>query len=137
MQEQKRYPITVTGTFIIEGNKILLIKFNDTKGSWSGKWTVPGGKVEFGERILDAVKREANEETGLEVEPIKLIEVDEAIVGEERHYIFLNYLCKIVGGKLKPSSDAADAKWFTKEELDKIETNHPSVKRSLQRIGFL
>ena len=92
MQEQKRYPITVTGTFIIEGNKILLIKFNDTKGSWSGKWTVPGGKVEFGERILDAVKREANEETGLEVEPIKLIEVDEAIVGEERHYIFLNYL---------------------------------------------
>jgi 8-oxo-dGTP diphosphatase len=137
MQSQKKYPITVTGTFIIEGNKILLIKFNDTKGSWSGKWTVPGGKVEFGERILDAVKREAKEETGLDVEPVKLIEVDEAIVGEERHYIFLNYLCKIVGGKLKPSSDAADAKWFSKEEIEKIETNHPSVKRSLQRLGFM
>ncbi|MCX6818819.1 MAG: NUDIX domain-containing protein [Candidatus Aenigmarchaeota archaeon] len=137
MQTQKRYPITVTGTFIIEGNKILLIKFNDTKGSWSGKWTVPGGKVEFGERILDAVKREALEETCLEVEPIRLMEVDEAIVDDERHYIFLNYLCRIVGGKLKAGTDAADAKWFTKEEIDKIETNHPSVRRSLQRLGFL
>jgi 8-oxo-dGTP diphosphatase len=132
-----KYPLAVTGTFIIENDKILLIKFNDTKGSWSGKWTVPGGKIEFGERIYDAVKREAKEETGLEVEPIKLMEVDEAIVGEERHYIFLNYLCRIVGGKLKPSSDASDAKWFTKEELDKIELNHPSIKSSLKKIGFM
>jgi 8-oxo-dGTP diphosphatase len=131
------YPRAVTGTFIVKDGKILLVKFNDSKGSWSGKWTVPGGKVEFGERIEDAVKREALEETGLHVDVVRLISVDEAIVGTERHYIFLSYLCKITGGKLKAGDDAAEARWFTKEEFNKIETNHPSVQRNLSLIGFL
>lgn len=132
-----KYPRAVTGSFIIKGNKVLLIKWGDTKGSWSGKWTVPGGKVEFGERVLDAVVREAKEETGLNVEPVKLICVDEAIVGDEKHYIFLNYLCKVTGGKLKAGSDAVDARWFSKKELESLETNHPSVKRTLKKVGFI
>lgn len=67
-----KYPKAVTGSFIIKGNRVLLIKWGNTKGSWSGKWTVLGGKVEFGESIVDAVVREAKEETGLDVEPMKL-----------------------------------------------------------------
>ena len=135
--EFMKYPKAVTGSFIIKNNKVLLIKWGNTKGSWSGKWTVPGGKVEFGESVLDAVKREAKEETGLDVEPVKLIGVDEAIVGNEKHCIFLNFLCKIIGGKVKAGSDAADARWFCKEELEAIELNQPSVKRVLKKIGFL
>lgn len=132
------YPRAVTGTFIVDNGKVLLIRFNDKKGSWSGKWTVPGGKVEFGERIVDAVKREAKEETGLDVEVLKLIDVDEAIVGSERHYIFLNYLCKVIDGQMKASSDASGIGWFTKDELDKIELNSPvTIRRTLSKIGFL
>ena len=133
----QKYPNAVTGTFIVDNDKLLLIKFDDTKGSWSGKWTVPGGKVEFGESICDAVKREAKEETGLDVDVVKLVNIDEVIVGEEKHFIFLNYLCKIVGGKMKSGTDATDVRWFSKEELDTIELNHPSVKRALKKIGFI
>ncbi len=131
------YPKAVTGSFIIDNDKVLLIRWGDNKGSWSGKWTVPGGKVEYGEKIEDAVKREAKEETDLDVEVVKLIDVDEGIVGEEKHYIFLNYLCKAVAGELKAGSDSVEVKWFSKNELNKIELNHPSVKRMLKKIGFL
>ena len=132
-----QYPKAVTGTFIVDNDKVLLIKFDDTKGSWSGKWTVPGGKVEFGESIYDALKREAKEETGLDVETVELISVDEGIVKDEKHFIFLNYLCKVIGGEVKAGSDAVDIKWFSKDELDKIELNHPSVKRTLKKMGFI
>lgn len=132
-----QYPIAVTGSFIVDNDKVLLIRFNDKKKSWSGKWSVPGGKIEYGEKIKDAVKREAKEETGFDVEIVKLINIDEAIMEQERHYIFLNYLCKIISGEAKSGSDAVDIKWFTKDELDTIEMNHPSVKRGLKEIGFI
>lgn len=131
------YPIAVTGSFILDNDKVLLIRWGNNKGSWSGKWTVPGGKIEYGEKIEDAVKREAKEETGLDVEIVKLINIDEAIMGQEKHYIFLNYLCKIISGEARSGSDAVDIKWFTKKELDTIEMNHPSVKRTLKEIRFL
>jgi 8-oxo-dGTP diphosphatase len=134
---ENRYPLAVTGSFIIDKGKVLLIKFNDKKGSWSGKWSVPGGKVEFGERVIDAVMREAKEETGLDVEPTELISVDEAIVGEEKHYIFLNFVCEVKGGTLGHGSDAAAIGWFSKDDLGKIELNHPSIERALRKIGFL
>lgn len=79
-------------------------------------WTLPGGLVEPGEHLADAVRREMLEETGLDVTPRQVVEIFERIMpGEngraEYHYVIIDYLCDLAGGTLRPMSDVADAAW--------------------------
>jgi 8-oxo-dGTP diphosphatase len=87
-----------------------------------GEWSLPGGVLECGETLREAVAREAQEETGLLVETGEMLGVYERIIrsddGRVRyHYVLLDFLCRAVGGDLKAGSDAADVRWFTREEL--------------------
>src|ERR1700722_7718101 len=87
-----------------------------------GEWSLPGGVLECGESLREAVAREAREETGLVVEPGEMLGVYERVIrgdaGRVRyHFVLIDYLCRVVGGKLKAGSDAADVRWFVREEL--------------------
>jgi 8-oxo-dGTP diphosphatase len=87
-----------------------------------GEWSLPGGVLECGETLREAVAREAREETGLLVEPGEMLGVYERIIpGDERrvryHYVLIDFLCRPIGGDLKAGSDAADVRWFTRDEL--------------------
>jgi 8-oxo-dGTP diphosphatase len=87
-----------------------------------GEWSLPGGVLECGETLREAVAREAHEETGLLVETGEMLGVYERIIrsddGRVRyHYVLLDFLCRAAGGDLKAGSDAADVRWFTREEL--------------------
>jgi 8-oxo-dGTP diphosphatase len=87
-----------------------------------GEWSLPGGVLECGETLREAVVREAQEETGLLVEPGEMLGVYERIIrsNDERvryHYVLLDFLCRRMGGDLKAGSDAADVRWFTRQEL--------------------
>jgi 8-oxo-dGTP diphosphatase len=87
-----------------------------------GEWSLPGGVLECGESLRDAVVREAVEETGLVVETAEMLGVYERVIrGDEGrvryHYVLIDFLCRLVGGDLKAGSDAADVRWFTREEL--------------------
>src|ERR1700722_11757048 len=87
-----------------------------------GEWSLPGGVLECGERLRDAVVREAHEETGLVVEPGEMLGVYERVIRNDAervqyHFVLIDYLCRVVGGKLKAGSDASDVSWFTREEL--------------------
>ena len=78
--------------------------------------------LEVGELIREAAVREAREETGLIVEPEDLLGVYDRILRnpEERvqyHYVLIDFLCRRVGGELLAASDAAEVRWFTREEL--------------------
>ncbi len=87
-----------------------------------GEWSLPGGVLECGETLREAVAREAREETGLVVEPSEMLGVYERVIRNDEgrvryHFVLVDFLCHPVGGDLKAGSDAADVRWFTREEL--------------------
>ena len=108
-------PTVAVGAFIFDGDgRVLLIQRGRDPGK--GLWTVPGGRVEFGEPLVEAVRREIREETGLAVEVGPLIEVVERI-GGAFHYVILDYLATIRGGALAPGSDVTDARFCAAADL--------------------
>jgi 8-oxo-dGTP diphosphatase len=87
-----------------------------------GEWSLPGGVLECGETLRDAAVREAREETGLVVEIVDMLGVYERVIpgddGRVRyHYVLIDFLCRPLSGDLKAASDAAEVRWFTREEL--------------------
>ena len=87
-----------------------------------GEWSLPGGVLECGETLRDAAVREAQEETGLVVEIVDMLGVYERVIpGDEGrvryHYVLIDFLCRPLSGDLEAASDAAEVRWFTREEL--------------------
>jgi len=121
-REYPRAPIVGVGAVVVDAGRVLLVR----RGSdpLRGKWTLPGGALEIGESLHDGVVRELEEETGLRVEPLELIELLDRIVWEEAaegkriryHYVIADYLCRLAGGSLKAGSDAEAALWVEREE---------------------
>ncbi|MGB9022430.1 MAG: NUDIX domain-containing protein [Candidatus Bathyarchaeia archaeon] len=98
----QNFPEATVGALIVNSNgEILLVK----SYKWGSKYTVPGGHIELGERSEVAVRREVKEEVGLEVEPVRILLVQEAIFPADyikhEHYIFLDYLCRATSSTVK------------------------------------
>ena len=131
-REYSNWPIVAVAALIFNDNgEILLVKRGAEPGK--GLWSIPGGAVELGEKLEDALKREVLEETGLVIEPIELLDIAEIIKKDEEgkikfHYITIDYIARRVGGELKPSSDALDAMWVRFEDLDKLKTTNTFKK---------
>jgi 8-oxo-dGTP diphosphatase len=107
-------PIVGVGAIIVHEGKILLEKRKNAPGK--GKWSVPGGLVELGESIEQAVIREVREETGLEVEEPRLIDVVDDVSLDEKgavkyHFVIVDYVINVMRGVPKAASDAEDLKW--------------------------
>ena len=114
-------PIVGVGAIIISEGKILLEKRKNAPGK--GKWSIPGGLVELGERIEQAVIREVKEETGLDVvEPCLVDVVDNVDLDEngkvKYHFVIVDYLVKVEKGVLKAASDAEDLRWVPFNEVE-------------------
>jgi ADP-ribose pyrophosphatase YjhB (NUDIX family) len=93
-----------------------------SKEPLKGYWSLPGGLVEPGEKLEEAVRREIREETGLRVGPVRLFEIFERIMRDtkgraEYHYVLADYICRAVGGKLQAGDDVSSAKWARRSEL--------------------
>lgn len=107
-------PVIAVGAFVFDGERVLLVQRGTPPGE--GLWTVPGGKLESGERLADAVAREVREETGFVVEVGPLVEVVERS-GEGYQLVILDYLARVVGGALVAASDVRAARFVTDAEL--------------------
>jgi mutator protein MutT len=115
-----RRPIVGVGAIVVQRDRVLLVERG--REPLKGTWSLPGGVVEVGEHLKDAIRREVREETGIEVEPLRLVEVFERIMPDESgrteyHYVLIDYLCSVTGGKLKAQSDARQARWVPRAEL--------------------
>lgn len=120
-REYPEAPIVGVGAIIIHENEVLLIQRGQEP--LKGEWSLPGGALELGETLQQGICREVLEETGLEVEPLQIVEVFDRIVRDEAgnvrfHYVLVDFLCRVAGGSLRCASDAADAHWLRREELN-------------------
>ncbi|MEX2701538.1 MAG: NUDIX hydrolase [Candidatus Baldrarchaeota archaeon] len=132
-------PIVGIGAVIVKGNKVLLIKRAGDPGR--GLWSIPGGLVELGEKIKDAVCREVKEETGLDVRVGEIANVTEIITRDEEgkvkyHFVIVDFFAEVLRGELKPSSDALEAKWVEFKDLRKYRLTE-TVERLFKKLGFL
>lgn len=115
-----RRPILGVGALILEGDRILMVQRG--KAPLLGYWSLPGGAVETGELLREAIAREVLEETALTVEVGEMAEVFERLMpdadgGTEYHYVLLDYLCKVTGGTPAPGDDSAAVAWVRREDL--------------------
>ncbi len=97
--------------------RVLLVQRGKPPGV--GLWSVPGGHLEPAETLVQAVAREVREETGLVVEVGTLACVIERI-GDDYHFVILDYVARVIGGTLAPGSDASDAKFVDEGELQTL-----------------
>jgi 8-oxo-dGTP diphosphatase len=108
-------PFVGVGAVIVDdAARVLLVKRRFEP--LAGQWSLPGGAVDVGETLEACVIREIREETGLEVEVGRVIEVFDRIMHDaegrvEYHYVLVDYVCRPVGGTLSAASDVADAAW--------------------------
>jgi ADP-ribose pyrophosphatase YjhB (NUDIX family) len=119
----RRYPkrpILGVGAIIIEGNRVLMVE--RAREPLKGWWSLPGGVLETGERLVEGVRREVREETGLEVEPLEVVEIFERIMRDadgraEYHYVLIDYLCRVTGGEPCAADDVCGIAWAPRDAL--------------------
>lgn len=91
---------------------------------WRGKYVIPGGHIELGEKIEDVLRREVKEETGLDIEDIKFIGFQEFIFDKafwkKKHFIFLEFACRTKSTKVKLNSEGQEYLWVTLKEALKL-----------------
>lgn len=127
-------PQVVVGAIVIHDGRLLMVRrANDPS---KGLWTVPGGRVNPGEYLADAARREVLEETGVTVEVGELLGVLE-VVGEEWHYVIHDYLATVAGGAdVIAADDAEEARWVPLREVRRLECT-PRFVETLTGWGVL
>jgi len=118
-------PVPAVGTVCFRGEDVLLIR-RGTK-PMAGNWSIPGGKIEFGERAEDAALRELKEETGVTARLAGLVDVVDGIFTSRttgdvtRHFVLFDFAAVWVSGAAIAGDDAAHAEWISPARLAEIE----------------
>jgi 8-oxo-dGTP diphosphatase len=112
------------GAVVLDGDHVLLIKRGHAP--LKGQWSLPGGGVEVGETLEQAIAREVLEETGLTVEVGPMVEVLDRISRDadgrvEHHFVLVDFICRWLGGVLRGASDAEDAAWVALDDVERYE----------------
>ena len=126
------------GAIILDGERILLVQ--RARPPLQGYWSLPGGVLEVGETLIEGIRREVREETGLEVEPVYVVEIFERIIRDaegapEYHYVLIDYVCRVVSGSLCAADDVCQAEWAPRSALSQYrltEGTLPVIEKAFQ-----
>jgi 8-oxo-dGTP diphosphatase len=123
-------PRVGVGAVILDRDRVLLVKRGQPPSQ--GKWSIPGGLVHLGERIEDALRREVQEECGVEVRLLGLCGVIDrvrhappagaAAPRVHYHYVIIDYVATVKSGVPRAGSDAAEVRWVPIRELEAYDT---------------
>ena len=136
------HPVPTVGVVCLRGEEVLLIK-RGTPPRF-GQWSVPGGRLEWGETLQSAALRELKEETGVDAELLGLIDVIDGVFparpgGEiTRHYVLIDYAARWTGGEPVAGDDAAEARFVSRDEamaLVEWEETRRMIAEAFERFG--
>ncbi|HBT47343.1 MAG TPA: NUDIX hydrolase [Peptococcaceae bacterium] len=132
-------PLVGVGAIVVHNGALLLVKRG--KPPARGAWSIPGGKVETGETLAQALRREVQEECGLTVRIGPPVAVLDSIYTDERgrvqyHYVLVDFWAEYLLGQLHPSSDVDEARWVPLEEVGSYELTKGTLEL-LVELGLL
>lgn len=116
-------PIVGIGAVVVRGRKVLLVR--RASDPLRGQWSLPGGMLELGETLREAVEREVLEETGLRVRVEEVLEVFDSIIPDaggrtQFHYVLIDFLCHSPSGEPRAGSDVSEVSWAGVDELERF-----------------
>jgi 8-oxo-dGTP diphosphatase len=134
-------PYLAVSAAIFRDGRVLIVRRAQPPAQ--GLYTLPGGGVELGETLADAVIREIREETGLEIEPLALAGYRQVIARDdagriERHFVILPFAARWIAGEVSLNEELAEARWLKPSELSGLETTEglaDIVATAWERIG--
>jgi 8-oxo-dGTP diphosphatase len=118
-------PYLAVSAAIIRDGRILIAQ--RARGPALGIWTLPGGVVEAGETLIEALKREVDEETAIEIEPVGLAGHREVVVRDgggqvSRHFVILCFASRWIAGEPRLNEELAEARWLRPAEINGLKT---------------
>lgn len=134
-REYPERPMVGVGGVVLDGDKVLLVRRG--REPLRGEWSLPGGLVEVGETLVQALRREIAEETGLAVKVGGIVKVLDRITRDEQgrvrfHYVLVDFLCRVEGGELRAGTDVSEARWVLRHELAEFHLR-PATLRVIER----
>ncbi len=130
-------PFLAVGAVIVRDGRVLLAQRG--KAPSRGLWSLPGGAVEVGERVREAVRREVREECGIEIEVTDVHEVFERIVPDaegkvQYHYVILDYLVRWASGEPCASDEVLESRWVRPDEFPAYEMTKGTAEVILRML---
>jgi len=117
-----RTPIAAVGVVCFRADDVIMVRRGTPP--LENAWSLPGGRIEWGERAADAALRELNEETGCSAKLIGLIDVVDAVFTSRSaedapwgHYVLIDYAARWTEGEPTPGDDAREARFFAPDEV--------------------
>jgi len=117
-------PVAAAGIVVFRGKDVLLVRRG--KPPLQDRWSIPGGRIEWGETARAAALRELQEETGVKAELVGLVDVVDAILSKSEggrpwgHYVLIDYAARWVDGEPRAGDDASDARFFSPDEVAEL-----------------
>lgn len=137
--ESHPVPQIGVGAVVFRENRVLLVRRG--KPPAKGLWTIPGGKLRWGETMQQATERELLEETGVVCEAVKPVFVFDSITHDTTgnvifHYVIVDYEARYISGEPTPNDDAIDARWISPAQLDTLPVHEKTLELLRVVYGF-
>ncbi len=131
------YPIPTVGVFVRHGGEVLVMRSH----KWGDRWSIPGGKIEVGERIEDAIHREVLEETGLEIHDLAQLPTLESVYSDEfhkrAHFVMLNYSARADRRDVVLSGEHQEYRWVGLRAALEMDLNEPTRRQILNLLDSI